>query len=119
MASTSSPMRRNTSASVRTVVVLPVPPLSDRTAIVSAMAADSNVALLVGQRGFGRSGAHRRRVEVEDRVAADGDLVAVGERRPLDALPVDVDPVERAVVEHPYALRLADHQRMTAGDRGV
>ncbi len=38
MASTSSPIRRKTSASVRTVVVLPVPPFSDRTAIVSAMA---------------------------------------------------------------------------------
>src|SRR5215210_2424293 len=139
MASTSSPMRRNTSASVRTVVVLPVPPLSDRTAIVSAMARDSNVAegerrrrsssrlagetdfraLLARQDALRRGRADRRRVQVVDGVAADHDLVAVGQRRPLDALAVDVDAVERAVVEHAYALRLADHERMTARDRGV
>ena len=37
MVSTDNPTRRSTSARVRTVVVLPVPPLRDRTAIVSAM----------------------------------------------------------------------------------
>ena len=38
---------------------------------------------------------------------------------PLDALAVDVDAVERAVVEHAYAVGLADHERMTARDRRV
>ena len=37
MTSTDSPTRRSTSARVRTVVVFPVPPLRERTAIVSAM----------------------------------------------------------------------------------
>ena len=37
------------------------------------------------------------------------------ERRPVDALAVDVDAVQRAVVEHAYTVRLVHHQRMTAG----
>ena len=49
----------------------------------------------------------------------DDDLVAVGQRRPLDAAAVDVDAVERAVVEHAYAVGLGDDQRMTARDGRV
>src|SRR6476646_5885222 len=98
MASTSSPMRRKTSASVRTVVVLPVPPLRDSTAIVSAMAragyrpADRSVRS--GHRRGGRRGRDRRGVEEPQGVAADRDAVAVGQRAPLDTAPVDVDAVE-------------------------
>ena len=40
--------------------------------------------------------------EVQD-VAADDDLVAVGQRAPLDALAVDEHAVEAAVVEHAHA----------------
>ena len=43
------------------------------------------------------------------RVATDLKLVAVGERAPVDRLPVDVDAVHRAVVEDPeLALRRLD-----------
>jgi hypothetical protein len=40
-----------------------------------------------------------RGVQEEQRVSADDDLVAVLERAPLDTAAVDVDAVERAVVE--------------------
>jgi hypothetical protein len=52
-------------------------------------------------------------------VAPDDDLVAVGERRPLDPAAVDVDAVQGAVVEHPYAVGLGHDQRMTARHGGV
>src|SRR5687768_5046972 len=116
MVRTSSPTRRSTSARVRTVVVLPVPPLSDRTVIVSAIegehdtASPAQVSLLGDDRRRGRGGAGFDGVQEEQRVAADRDLVAVGQRAPLDAPAVDVDAVERAIVEHAYALRLVDDQ---------
>jgi hypothetical protein len=52
-------------------------------------------------------------------VAADDDLVAVGQDAPLDALAVDEDPVEAAVVEDPHAVGLAHDERVPAGDGGV
>src|SRR5690349_5208025 len=126
-------MRRNTSVSVRTVVVFPVPPFSDSTAIVSAMARDGNArrgrdgllrrgspfrrALFGGQGALRSRRTHGGGIQEEDAVAADRDLVAVGQRGPLDALAVDVDAVQGAVVEHAYALGLADDERMTARDR--
>src|SRR4051794_20828744 len=118
MASTSRPTRRSTSASVRTVVVLPVPPFSDRTAIVSAAAIAAAGYLLherlrAGDCGCGHS------VQEEQRVAADRELVAVGERAPLDPPAVDRDAVERTVVEHPNPRLLTGDQRMTARDRRV
>src|ERR671937_2198378 len=103
-------MRRNTSASVRTVVVLPVPPFRDRTVIVSAMDAGTIAAyrLLLRECRGGRvdRSADGGGVEVVQRVAADQDLVAVGQRAPLHAPPVDRDAVERAVVEHAHAVAL-------------
>src|SRR3954452_10670050 len=115
MASTSSPIRRNTSASVRTVVVLPVPPFSDRTAIVSAIWREDDTERLFGERRRRRGGrSGRDRVEEEDRMAPDRDLVAVGQRAPLHPLAVDEDAVERPVVEHTHALALADHERVPA-----
>src|SRR5829696_10433743 len=110
-------MRRKTSASVRTVVVLPVPPFSDRTAMVSAMGPQPNVrgslrppvgaprgALLDdrGGRHVGDGTVDRGAVHVVDRVAPDDDLVPVGERGPLHAAPVHVDAVQGPVVEHAY-----------------
>src|SRR5688572_25756615 len=106
MVSTSSPTRRSTSARVRTVVVLPVPPFSDRTAIVSAIEAARYRADLLGQSGRGGLRGHRGGVHEVHRVAADDDLVAVAQRAPFDAPAVDLDPVQRAVVEHAYAARL-------------
>src|SRR3954471_3811042 len=103
MASTSSPTRRSTSARVRTVVVLPVPPLSDRTAIVSAMERGRlPKRALGGAVGLAGHGARvdDGRVEEPQRVAAHGDPVAVAQRAPLHPLAVDVDAVERAVDEH-------------------
>src|SRR5690348_7655659 len=125
MVSTERPTRRSTSARVRTVVVLPVPPLRDRTAIVLAMKGreDSGVGWLgdlLSDGGRGRGArADGGGVEVVDGVAPDGDLVAVVERRPVDAVAVHVDAVERAVVEHAYAFRLVHHQRMTPRDGRV
>src|SRR4051794_21111180 len=60
-ASTSSPTRRSTSVSVRTVVVLPVPPLSESTAMVTAMAVNlpSGPAGAALWQGVGRD-LHRR-----------------------------------------------------------
>ena len=52
-------------------------------------------------------------------MAPDDDLVAVGQRRPLDAAAVDVDAVERAVVEHAYAVGLGHDERVTARHRRV
>src|SRR5215217_75508 len=114
MASTDRPTRRSTSARVRTVVVFPVPPLRERTAIVSAMRGRdlSEGSVADGGRGGGAPRADGGAVEEVDRVPADGDLVAVGERRPVHALPVDVDAVEGAVVEHPYPVGLRHHERM-------
>src|SRR4051794_29609142 len=116
MASTFRPTRRSTSARVRTVVVFPVPPFRDRTAIVSAMRGrDCSEDLASdGGRGGRAARADRGAVEEVDGVAADRDLVAVGERRPVDPLAVHVDAVEGAVVEHPYALGLRHDERMTA-----
>src|SRR5215207_10281963 len=115
MVRTFSPTRRSTSARVRTVVVSPVPPLRDRTAIVSAMKGRdcSEVSAFDCGRGGRGARADGRGVEVVDAVATDGDLVAVGQRRPVDALAVDVDTVERAVVEDADTVRLVHHQRMT------
>src|SRR6188768_2111724 len=116
MVSTSRPTRRSTSARVRTVVVLPVPPFSDRTAIVSA--AIAAVRLLAQRGGFGGPRGQNGVEEIE-RVSTDGDLVTVGQGAPLHAAPVDLDPVERAVVEHAHAAVLARDQGMTARDRRV
>src|SRR5690348_1807426 len=111
MARTSSPTRRSTSDSVRTVVVLPVPPLSDRTAIVSAIedghdTARRSVLRLV--RAYRRAGHGRdlRCIQVEQRVAPDRDLVAVRQRSPFHPAAVVEDAVQRAVVDHPHALLL-------------
>ena len=43
----------------------------------------------------------------------------MGERAPLDALAVDEDAVEAAVVEHADAVDAADDERVAARDRGV
>src|SRR5215210_1425098 len=106
MASTDSPTRRSTSARVRTVVVFPVPPFRDRTAIVSAMrgrdcsggrghGSGGRPGLLVADGGRCGRGARADGggVEEVDGVAADLDLVAIAERRPVDAPAVDVDAV--------------------------
>src|SRR5215211_8015707 len=112
MARTDSPTRRSTSARVRTVVVFPVPPLRDRTAIVSAMRGRdlSEASVPDGGRRGRAARADGGAVEEVDGVAADGDLVAVVERRPVHPPAVHVHPVERAVVEHPYAVRLGHHE---------
>src|SRR3954451_24818098 len=97
MASTDSPTRRSTSARVRTVVVFPVPPFSDRTAIVSAMRGrdcSERGSVADGGRGGRAARADRGAVEEVDGVTADGDLVAVLERRPVDPPAVDVYAVE-------------------------
>ena len=60
-----------------------------------------------------------RRLHVVERVAAHHDLVAVGQRRPLDAPPVHVHAVERPVVEDPHAVGLGDDQRMAPRDGRV
>src|SRR3954469_7658642 len=112
MASTSRPTRRSTSARVRTVVVLPVPPFRERTAIVSAMSGrDCSEELEPGSgrrrlegasRGLlvpdgGRRGRAARAdggaVQEVDGVAADGDLVGGSGRRPLHPPPVPVPAV--------------------------
>src|SRR5215210_2058627 len=121
MARTDSPTRRSTSARVRTVVVFPVPPLRDRTAIVSAMRGRDCSERSVPDGGWrGRAArADGGGVEEVDRVPADRDLVAVAERSPVDALAVDVDAVERAVVEHTDPVGLRHDEGMTARDGGV
>ena len=125
--------RRNTSVSVRTAVVLPVPPFCESTAIVAAIGAGTigqqrapATCAVAPQISIGRSrravaGAGCKRMPEIDRhidevqvVAADHDLVAVGERAPLDPLAVDEHAVEAAVVEHAQAVRLADDQRVAA-----
>src|SRR5919106_2935377 len=124
MARTSRPTRRSTSDSVRTAVVLPVPPFSDRTVIVSAIEGEHDIArpwarpLLGGDRGLDGRPDGRGIHEIQ-RVTADRDLVAVAQRAPLHAPPVDVDAVQRAVVEHADALRLVDDERVAARDGGV
>ena len=52
-------------------------------------------------------------------MAADHDLIGIGERAPFDALSVDEHTVEAAVVEHPQAVRLADDQRVAPRHGGV
>jgi hypothetical protein len=52
-------------------------------------------------------------------VAADEDLVSVLQGTPLHAPAVDVDAVERAVVEDPDAALLVGDQRVAARDGGV
>src|SRR6478752_7599340 len=116
MVSTCRPRRRSTSARVRTVVVLPVPPFSDRTAMVSA--AITAARLLAQGCGFGGPRGHNGVEEIE-RVAPDGDLVPVAERAPLHAPAVDLDAVERAVVEHAHAALLVGDQGVAAGDGRV
>ena len=49
-------------------------------------------------------------------MAADHDLVAVGERAPLDALAVDEHAVEAAIVEHAQPVGLTHDQRVPTGD---
>lgn len=57
------------------------------------------------------------RVDVE---AADDQLVAVAQCRPLDRLAVEQQSVEAAVVQHPEGpARLGDDQGVAAGDAGV
>ena len=67
----------------------------------------------------GRSPDTARDLQEPQGVAADEDLVAVGQRRPLDALAVDEDAVQRAVVEHADAVRAAHEQGVAARDGGV
>ena len=53
-------------------------------------------------------------------VAADRQLVAVAQRRPLDLLAVDGDAVEAAVVEDAQDLAgLGDDERVATGDAGI
>src|SRR5664279_4230645 len=52
-------------------------------------------------------------------VAADHDLVAVGQGAPFDSLAVDEHAVEAAVVEDAEPVGLAHDQRMAPGYRGV
>src|SRR3954463_3028808 len=123
MVSTWRPACRSTSARVRTVVVLPVPPLSDRTAIVSAMWPPRYRAVR-GCPALELDGGPRRfrrvhRIQEIDRVPADEDLVAVLQRAPLHPSAVDLDAVERAVVEDPHPALLAGDQRVAARDRRV
>jgi hypothetical protein len=58
-------------------------------------------------------------VQVLQPVAPHDDLVAVGQRTPLDALAVDEDAVERPVVQDPDAVGLAHDQRVPARHRRV
>ena len=66
-----------------------------------------------------RRGDRSAHVEEVQAVAPDDDLVAVAQRAPLDALAVDEDAVEGAVVEDPDAVGLAHDQRVAARDRRV
>ncbi len=52
-------------------------------------------------------------------MAADHDLVPVGQRAPLDALAVDEHAVEAAVVDHAQAVGLAHDQRVPARHRRI
>ena len=72
--------------------------------------------LLGAERGGGRLGAQRRAIGEAQAVAADDDLVAVGEQLRDDALAVDEHAVEAAVVEHAHAVGLGDQHRMAARD---
>ena len=143
-------MRRKMSVSVRTVVVLPVPPFWERTAIVEPIGAhsttqraaetavpDASPSRVPRARPSLCSGTARRAwtarrrcgacssrsppadVDVVQAVAADDDLVAVGQRAPLDPLAVDEHAVEAAVVEHAHAVGLAHDQRVAARDGRV
>src|SRR5436305_5514654 len=100
-ASVRSPARRSTSVIVRTVVVLPVPPFCERTAIVWAIGADTTLPRAAGgvrrsADGGDAAGPGRRRdrsvvahpYEAQP-VAADDDLVAVLEQPAVDASAVD------------------------------
>src|SRR5437763_1351259 len=117
MVSTCRPRCRSTSARVRTVVVLPVPPFSDRPAMVSA-AAMTAARLLAQGCGLGGPGGHNGVQEIQ-RVATDRDLVPVAQRAPLHAPAVDLDAVERAVVEHAHAALLVGDQGVAARDGRV
>ena len=64
-------------------------------------------------------GGQRRAIGEAQAVAPDDDLVAVGEHARLDALAVDEDAVEAAVVEHAHAVGLGDEQRVAARDGRV
>src|SRR5437660_1662748 len=83
----------------------------ERTAIVAAMRADyrkSGRSPLGSVRGAVADVAiaharDRRHVNEMQVVAADHDLVAVGQRAPLDALAIDEHAVEAAVVEDAQA----------------
>src|SRR4051812_12364235 len=59
------------------------------------------------------------RLDEVQSVAPDDDLVAVRQHAPFDALAVDEDAVQAAVVEDAHAVRLAHDQRMPARDRRV
>src|SRR5947208_7807603 len=65
------------------------------------------------RRGLARRDLRRGLEEVQP-VTADHDLVAVAQDAPLDALAVDEDAIEAAVVQHADAVGLADYQRMAA-----
>src|SRR5579884_34730 len=58
----------------------------------------------------------RREVQEIQPVATDHDLVAVGQRAPLDALAVDEHAIQAAVIEDPQPVRLAHDQRVPARD---
>src|SRR5579862_1179786 len=140
IASVRTPLRRSTSARVRTVVVLPVPPFWERTAIVMLIDAilralarrgrDDVVAVpgaLLSDRmqtGVADPAAVDLRFQRRDRdehqaVAPDDDLVPVAERAAVDAGAVDEHAVEAAVVEQPHPVGLAHDQRVPARDGGV
>ena len=128
-------MRRKTSVSVRTAVVLPVPPFCDRTEIVAAHPRVTIGGWPAGRRGpveplvspaeTARPGmglAHARddwNVDEIQAMAPDHDLVGIGQRAPLDPLAVDEHTVEAAVIQHPQAVRLSHDQGVPAGHRGV
>ena len=63
---------------------------------------------------LGAHARHDRDVDEVQMVAADHDLVAVGQRAPLDPLAVDEHAVQASIVEHAQAVRLADDQRVAA-----
>src|SRR6185312_6284952 len=141
-ASVFRPARRSTSVSVRTVVVLPVPPFWDRTAIVCAIAPDTTLprsprdvrwpdrrpggssGLPSGVRaariaGRGADGGARRNVREAQPVAPDDDLVAVLQEPAVDPLAVHEHAVEAAVVEQPHPVGVLDDQRVASRDRRV
>ena len=114
--------RRNTSVRVRTVVVLPVPPFCESTAIVWAIAADSTWNALPSARA--RSGPRQQgwalvvagHADEREPITTDENLIAIVQGSPLDAFAVDENTVETAVVEDSHAIGLTHDERVASGD---